>query len=277
MSKKRKKKKSKIVNISINQVNIKEMSLKEAQLNNSDKTEKSVKQWLIDNKIYFETLVSVCLTFAGIIVSLATLFQSCDAANDEIMLNMPLFNIKQEYVTDPNIEGAIEGVTGTYIEYTIMNQGGELTNGEAEGVTFLYISLIDPKDYSNVIDISFEIEGQFLTSFNRYNYDPEKRTFTLYRHAGDYDMMRVIDDIEAHLLNDYAYKNSIYYVDCAKVSFCDFRGDTHVLWYELSDGTFKEYFDTKTDGYVTRLYSENFDFIYSKIKDAIDKKLASNT
>ena len=273
MSRRNKNKKKMRVYISINQVIIDEKKQSDALVNADHKNSK-IKQWLIDNKIYFETWVSVCLTFAGIFVSVATFFQSCQVANDEAMLNMPLFNIKQEVVHDPNIEGAIEGVYGDFDKYTIMNQGGGLTNGEVEGIRLLNIAFIDPLDYSKKIEYTFEIDGQFLSTYSQYSYDPDNRTFTLYSKQNNYALSRIIDKIEERLIEEYPYKITITYFDCAKITFCDFRGDAHILWYDLVDGSSIEYVDVKTDGYISELYLGDFDMIYDRIKNVIDEKIA---
>lgn len=242
----------------------------EAENNNGKKT---VKEWLEDNKIYFETVLSVTLTIAGIIISVFALIHGYNVAEDEAMLNMPLFNVTQNYV-DGSV--TIDGITYSAdqaVEYKIYNQGGELSNGQASGLRILTVSMWD-KDYENVARASFVVSGTFISAGGRY--DPSERSFAIYRDERNYEAGRMVDQIENLLIQNYPYRFEVFWVDYAEVSYSDYRGDQHTVLIDLYDGTDVSYSNIEHDGYLYDFYSGDAASTYEMIRASIDSALNSH-
>jgi hypothetical protein len=233
-------------------------------------SKRTLKKWLEDNKIYFETVLNVTLTIAGIIISVFALLHGYEAAKDELMLNLPLFNVTQKYVHGSVTVDGITYSTDQAVEYKIYNQGGELSNGQASGFRILTVSAWDAES-ENVANFSFEVSDTFLHAGGQY--EPTERSFTLYRDKNDYDAGRMVDQIEALLIKDYPYRFNVYWVDYASISYSDYRGDTHKVMFDLYDGSNVPYSNTEPDGHLFGFYSDDIDSVYSTIREKIDLAL----
>ena len=228
-----------------------------------------IKTWLEHNEIYFDTVLSVILTLAGIIISIATLIHGYQSSKDEAMLNMPMFNVARDIADGPIVVDGITVSTDKVTEYRIYNQGGELSTGRAIGARILTISMWEGDQ--NVAKVNFEVNDTFIRTVVRYN--PSEKSFTFYQHIHDTDAGKMVKQIKELLIQDYPYHIEIFWIDYADITFSDYKGDRHRTLIDLYDGENVPVINKETDGYLIGFYSDGIVEIYEEIQTKLDHAL----
>ena len=182
---------------------------------NPAKEKMTATQFLEKHKIWFSTVLSFALTFAAVMISIA----SYNVAKYQAQLNersinnldlekQPYFSIENKYVEDE----------GEYT-YIVKNTGGDVRYTNIYLIPYLYIERIkegqyEPLDYAFIELHGFyrNIEGQFgndnLLSFKDYVfYDEElgKNILAddLFRHCSSWDN---IGGMNTHMNSEIIYK-----------------------------------------------------------------------
>lgn len=201
--------------------------------NQSEKKKSPIIRKLEEYKIIFDTLLPCMISVISLVVSVIALCQSCRSASDESMLNLPRFNITQQWVRK---EIEIDGRSypeELLLEYEIINQGGDLTSGKAE---VFQIITITGKPYSGtrvVVSDKFKISSPFFEM--QFFYAPDTKRFKIYRHECN-DNISKMNSVEQFLESaNPGYDYSYTIVDYAKVTDTDYRGDAHEEYYDLGN------------------------------------------
>lgn len=95
-----------------------------------------VKRFLEENKIYFETIVMVTLTIAGIFVSISANTIMKKQADIEEALSKPVINLEIVYNDEKDV---IEQIS-------IVNDGSAIKNVEIEIIPYYFVSIYKQVD-----------------------------------------------------------------------------------------------------------------------------------
>lgn len=195
----------------------------------------SLKKWLQDNKIYFETLMTISLTFMGVIVSVISLSIDktvADIQREQLdfdrLLNMPVFNVvstkhREEYIVD--------GIRyAPCMEYEIVNNGGNIYDGYLRTEGGVEITL-KPGDDDKEIFIFVENTQRFSKPYSYYN--AERKSFTIKR---DFDNRNI--ELKNYLYNIFSESEFAYFeilsIDYVNIQYNDIENNFHNDWYELN-------------------------------------------
>lgn len=241
----------------------------------TETNKKLLVKWLEENKIIFETLLAVTLSVASLVVSVMSVWQEWIKADNETKLNMPIFSIKQEFVVEePEIDEDYR-LPDYFIEYKIVNQGGELSSGKADFFQMLEVRC-HPEN-SEMKTIKYKIYGAILDS--KVYYDPDDQTFTV-RKTLENDWYRIGESIEESLKNEYPdCEFYLFIYDYAKVTYKDYRNKEHEEYYDLDERC--QIDDPApisiTEGsytHLSRFYSLTEDELYGIIKADVEEEIS---
>jgi hypothetical protein len=161
-----------------------------------------LKKWLTDNKIFFDTIFVISLTFMSIMVSLASNKVAKDSVNLQVIEQLPYFvcqysNYRGEEklvgyktITTRNVNGTSditkEEVYGYVLfpEYLIINKGGNIRNATLDiGVYLIILDSLNSQlaipIHSNMEDINYDyIKNQFLFKPDQIIYTIERAFFS---------------------------------------------------------------------------------------------------
>ncbi len=248
-------------------------SKRQKQCKTSKKERVDFKNWLSNNKIYFETVMALSLTIMGILISIISLsFQQ--KANDlqemqsfiEKQLNMPVFNVsKTSYYEDYSIDG-ITYPAGT--EVKIINNGGNISNGYLNADAKIEV-IVHDKDHNVVGTVVAENTQRYLKGYSYY--DAQSKSFTIKTNF-DTRNIELRYFLDQHLENDYKnYYFTLLISDYVNIQYYDFQNQYHNEWYELNGGDLLK---------RTPIASENHKFleintmtneeVYTELKEMID-------
>lgn len=230
-----------------------------------------LKQWLKNNKIYFETLMTIALTIMGICVSIASLFlqkYSVELQREQTslteQLNMPSFNIYEEYRA-----GDFMYPSGT--EISIFNNGGNITNGSLSADQRIEIIVMD-RAFNKIGEISLINTQRFPKNFSYY--DAQNKKFTIIREIVTY-----IDDdvLEWFLINQLNsnYESCLFSVSITEyvnIRYKDFQGNIHNDWNKLENSKLFACEPIDTENCICLKFSSiSNDDIYNVIAEYIDE------
>ncbi len=193
---------------------------------------KSLKNWLQENKIYFETIMTISITLMGIIVSFISLSidkNIADIQKEQLELQrlsiMPIFNVSS---TKRREEYVVDGIRyDPCIEYEIVNNGGNIYDGylRAEGRIEIIV-----KNGEQDILIILRNKQRFLKSYSYYN--ANSQSFVIKR---DFDNRNI--ELKNYLYNIFMEKNinaKVVVIDYINIRYTDIEKNFHNEWYELN-------------------------------------------
>lgn len=182
------------------------------------------KNWLNNNKIYFETVMALSLTIMSVLISIVSLsFQK--KSNElqekqvlvEAQINMPVFNISQTlYYKDDVIDG-ITYPAGT--EVNIINNGGNISNGYLNADAKIEIIVLD-KEYNNEGSVVIENTQRYTKGYSYY--DAQTKSFTIQKDI-DTRNIELRTFLYNQLHNEYEnYSFTILITDYINIQYNDF-------------------------------------------------------
>lgn len=242
------------------------------ELNNEMARKKRIKNWLKDNKIYFETVMAFSLTIMGIIISIVSLsFQY--TSNElqekqslaEAQLNMPVFNISKSYYKEHVIDG-ISYPAGTEIK--IINNGGNISSGYLRAESKIEI-IVHDKEYNNRGSVVIENTQQYLKGYSYY--DAQTKSFTI-KKDDDLGRMSLIYFLDKHLYNEYKnYNFTVLITDYINIQYTDFQNHHHNEWYELNGGDLLKRSPVVPDQYkALQANTMTNEELYLEVKNLLD-------
>lgn len=196
------------------------------------KEKNSFKKWLKDNKIYFETIMTISLTLMGIVVSFISLSIDktvADIQKEQLelqhLLNMPVFNVssirhREEYIVDGIIYAPC-------MEYEIVNNGGNIYDGYLKTKGRVEVTV---ENEEQDILIVLENSQRFLKSYSYYN--ANRKSFTI---KSDFDNRYI--ELKNYLHDAFKEQNlfiSIDTIDYINIQYYDIEHNFHNEWYELN-------------------------------------------
>lgn len=254
-------------------------SKKQKYKNNTKNKKPSFKNWLNNNKIYFETIMTLSLTMMGVLISIVSLsFQQKSnelqekQALVEAQLNMPVFNISQTSYHEEYVIDGIRYPAGT--EVNIINNGGNISNGYLNADAKIEI-LVHDKEYNSIGAVVIENTQRYMKGYSYY--DARTKSFTIKK---DFDLRNV--ELRTFLHNqlhseyeDYSF--TILTTDYLNIQYNDFQNQFHNEWYELSGGELFKRSPVVSDQYkslqVNTMTNED---VYLEIKEFLDSLLNTN-
>ncbi len=184
------------------------------------------KEWLENNKIYFETAMEVILSLAAIFISCISIYlqQNSNEMQEKQMYleNMPIFNMststvyyEDDYLQEPVPVGK---------EIKIVNNGGNITDATLTNSTIIKIHAFNSNSWKT-IDLYLRLHDGVT-----YGYDALTKSFTFKNTDGDLEDWYKVNDLITELNNqlDSEYENYsffIYPVDFIYVDYVNFEGD----------------------------------------------------
>lgn len=190
----------------------------------------SLKKWLQDNKIYFETLMTISLTLMGVIVSVISLSIDktvADIQREQLefnrLLNMPVFNVVS---TKHREEYTVDGIRyAPCMEYEIVNNGGNIYDGYLR--TESRVEVIVENGEQEIL-IVLENNQRFLKSYSYYN--ANRKSFTI---KCDFDNRYI--ELKKYLYDTFKEQNIfINTIDYINIQYNDIEHNFHNEWYEFS-------------------------------------------
>jgi hypothetical protein len=193
------------------------------------------KNWLQENKIYFETVAAVFLSVAAILVTTAqTIFIFKQARLMDMQTkvgkqqSLPQFIIRRVVFSDPNYKKYYDKhyITDEWIEIT--NLGGVFYNLQSSEVVILEIEYqynLQPWKSSKTIQIP--VFGYYFTE------EPPKNKGRFYI-KGNHNLVKFYDlqkDLRTLAGEDYAFLSQKTYL---KLTYRDLLGDLHNDYYEIN-------------------------------------------
>lgn len=236
------------------------------------KEKSSLKKWLQDNKIYFETLMTISLTFMGIIVSVISLSIDktvADIQKEQLefnrLLNMPVFNVvsakhRKEYVVD--------GIRQLpCIEYEIINNGGNIFDGYLTTEGGIEITIRKGGDDKDIF-IFLGNTQRFLKPYSYYN--AERKSFTIKR---DFDNRNI--ELKNYLYSIFSKSEFSYFeilsIDYVNIQYNDIENKFHNDWYELNgDELFCRYPQRKGYRISLQMNSMTNEEVYNEILNILN-------
>ena len=229
-----------------------------------------LKEWLEDNKIIFETLMTTTLTIMGIWVSIVSShyekaafgIQEAQALVEE-QLNMPVFNLYRKYNSEENEDGtSIRKST----DIQITNTGGNITNGYLSARPVIEVVMYDEFYNRNTL-ILLELWGMYEKSFSYY--DPENSKFEITEVYTDFYSWELVSYLEEKLKEDFPdFQFYVFYSENINITYKDFKGAHHDEWYYMGGGGL--FFRTALEAEERRfvlLENETKDDIYGKVNE----------
>lgn len=247
-------------------------SKKRAQINkpNDIKQKRSSKQWLETNQVYFETIMNVILALMGLIVSIVVAIFSLSYEKNALeiqkqqasianQLNMPVFNVIKDY-------------TESDICVSIINSGGNITNGYLHAETKLEIIVLDT-NYKTKAIIVLDDTHLFNTSYSFYNV--QTKSFTISKKGEPATTFELQNYLNEQLHRDYdAYYFTIILDDYINIQYNDFQGLSHNEWYWLFGGELFNVSQIVPDRHDHfNIDTMTIEEIYDKIKNNLDDVL----
>lgn len=234
------------------------------------------KNWLNNNKIYFETIMTLSLTIMSILISFVSLsFQQKSnelqekQALIEAQLNMPVFNVSQTFY---NEEYVIDGVSyPAGIEVNIINNGGNISNGYLDADAKIEI-LVHDKEYNSKGFVVIENIQRYMRGYSYY--DAKTKSFTIKK---DFDMRNIElrSFLYDQLHNDYEnYSFTILMTDYINIQYNDFQNQFHNEWYELSGGELFKRSPVVSEQYKSlQINTMTNEEVYLEIKELLNSLL----
>lgn len=247
--------------------------------NNTKIKDPIFKNWLNNNKIYFETIMTLSLTIMGVLISILSLtFQHKSnelqemQALVETQLNMPIFNISQ---TPYHEEYVVDGITypaGT--EVYIINNGGNISNGYLKAEAKIEI-LVHDKEYNSIGSVVLENTQRYMKSYSYY--DAQTKSFTI-KVNFDLRTVELRTFLYNQLHNEYEdYIFTILIADYLNIQYYDFQNVFHNEWYELSGGELFKRSPVVSKQYKSlQVNAMTNEEVYSEIKELLDTLLNTN-
>ncbi len=230
-----------------------------------------LKKWLSDNKIYFETIMTISLTIMGICISIISL--SIDKRSVEIQeqQNMPSFGISQKYADECITEGGLYFPERYEIE--IVNYGGNISNAYLEAYSLLEVELFDNHNMRRANIVIEDTEGYVV---GKSHYSAERKSFTIMRTKEKHFQNLLLElYLKEELAADYKeYTFTILPVEYVNIKYLDFRGRSHDEWYKLygSDLVVKGE-KVSTDCRDIKFETLGNDYVYSVVQELLDDDL----
>lgn len=239
------------------------------------KLQNSVKKWLSNNKIYFDTLMTLALTVMGVCISLvscqyekrAVEIQKAESIVTE-QLNMPIFNISKDYY-DEYIENGIIYPTGQKV--CVINNGGNISEAYLDAEYKIQLVVLD-ENYDQVAVVALEDTSRYNKSFSYYDARSKSFTIMIESTPRDLDLRYFIDE---QLAADYSkYHITMLNCDYFHIQYHDFKNEFHSEWYALSNGDLINWspIDTNKQDAVHFESMSNQD-IYNRLKEMLEEVL----
>lgn len=220
---------------------VKSMTPKTKEKTSTPKTKMlALKEWLEDNKIIFETLMTTALTIMGIWVSIvsshyekvALNLQEAQALVEE-QLNMPVFNVYRDYVSEENENGTSVWKS---TDIQVINTGGNISNGYLSAKPTIEVVMCD--EFHNQISvIALELWGMYEKSYSHYNPENKKFEITEVKTDNDFQSWELVSFLEKSLREDFPDSYfSVLYNEYINIVYSDFKGELHDEWYIMGVG-----------------------------------------
>ncbi len=206
-------------------------SKKQKPYKTSKKEKVGFKNWLNNNKIYFETIMALSLTIMGVLISVVSLSFQKKAILIEEQLHMPVFNISQTpYYEEHTIDGIIYPAG---MEVNIINNGGNISNGYLSADAKIEI-IVKDKEYNSKGNVVVENTQKYMKGHSYY--DARTKSFTLQK---DFDLRRL--ELQSYLYNklqdEYKdYDFAVLISDYLNIQYYDFKNQYHNEWYGINGG-----------------------------------------
>lgn len=193
------------------------------------------KKWLSDNKIFFETVMTLALTVMGIMVSIVSCqYQKASLELQEAQslieeqLNMPVFTLSHKRETTKG-----EWSEQLYYSMDIINTGGRITNGTAIAEPQIEVAMID-NYYNELAIISLRFSDYYER--NVISYDGENQRFSM-KQVCDFPFWELIAFIETNLDKDFPDRHfTVLFRDDINIMYSDIKGEYHNEWYGVGTG-----------------------------------------
>ncbi len=253
-------------------------SKKQKHKNNKKIEEPSFKNWLNNNKIYFETIMTLSLTMMGVLISIVSLsFQQKSnelqekQALVEAQLNMPVFNISESYYEEHIIDG-ISYPAGS--EVNIINNGGNISNGYLNADGKIEI-IVHDEEYNDKGTIVIENLQRYLKGYSYY--DAKTKSFTI-KKSVDFGNLRLRYFLNEQLHNEYeSYNFTILITDYINIQYNDFQNQFHNEWYELNGGELLKRTPIASNQYKSlQVNTMTTEEVYLEIKELVDALLSTD-
>mgnify|MGYP003287132568 CR=1 FL=1 len=237
----------------------------------------NIKKWLKDNKIYFETLMTVSLSFMGLFVSICSVTIQKDAnelqekqAIITEQLDMPIFNCTYTYY-ESYVDNGISYPNGN--EINILNCGGNISGGYLYAETQIEVYVYDEHERRGVIVINDL--GGYPKKFSYY--DAQNKSFTI-RKNNETRNLELCKYIDKQLTNKYEMCSfTASYLDYVNLQYTDFQNKLHSEWYELSREKLSKQTPTNSEQSVTLpLETMSDSEICLVIEEMVDDMLKDN-
>lgn len=154
-------------------------------------TENKVQLFLEHNKIYFETIMMLILSFAGIIVSIVGV-KVAMVANDISLNEQRIEDLEKQPAFVLDIETDKEK-----LKYSIKNVGGDIKYGNVFGAEVLLVTVYN-EQYDYIGKGYIFLGGYFEYDFSIYNFDTN--SFELYRTLEQKPVINWINKIEKMII-----------------------------------------------------------------------------
>lgn len=208
-----------------------------------------IRDWLNNNKIFFETIAVLLLALMAIIVSWNT--NQIASYQTDIMKSehLPIIHLDIAQIYDPSTKNY------TRDELIISNLGAPLSEFETEEAIFFKVGYSNHKDgkialiplygYYNAIFLTGNATGELVTFLNDEVAEGNKyRAVHMSSEYNDFVQKR----------NGYGFANLVRYV---RVSYKDIFGEIHKEFYIAATPLNPERFDTVLPDAPLRIYKLN--------------------
>ncbi len=219
-----------------------------------------IKNWLQNNKIFFETIGITAFTIMSIIVALSANNISQYQTNLSELEHQPIFNFQRDYFP---INSSLEQFKQDLI---ISNEGTPITNFRAESATFYDIKLYDINNSSKNIIARVPVDGYFLYPFYSYNSTGELVRFeSSNKFSNTYLINQILSNFTRYFNNDNSIC-SIEFKQYIKIYYTDIYNKNREKYYYLdilSNNLISEYSGKK-------IYQYYYDYLSKSEKIRLD-------
>lgn len=234
------------------------------------KKESALKIWLADNRIYFETIMTISLTIMGVCISIISLSIEKRSVEIQEQQNMPAFGISQKYADECITESGLYFPARYEIE--IVNYGGYISNAYLEAHSLLEVELFDNHNMRRANIVIEDTEGYVV---GKSHYSAERKSFTIMREKEKHFQSLLLElYLKEELDADFKeYSFIISPVEYVNIKYLDFSGISHDEWYKLYGSDLVKDEKVSTDCRGVKFETMENAYIYSVVQELLEDEL----
>lgn len=209
-----------------------------------------IRQYLEHNKIFFETIVMLCLTIASITVTIVAVDLDSQQLEREKLENQPFFHIYNEYIFDDEYTVVSETLT-------IENIASPASEFDADVYSFLYMRCNDRNN--NLIGrVQIPILGYYRYSFITGKLTGEMANFKPPIHdENNFLKIRLATTMFNEILLENEYDGTVFLETYIHVEYLDIYGEQHNDIYQFYGNKYHKLSPQEADK-IKKIYDDRY-------------------